>query len=309
MVGFKKSVINGKTVGRVLFYTLVTALAYFFSAKLVAPLSLSESSSIFAIWPPTGIALSFLFFRGYAVVPGIFLGAFFLNMTLSSALVAFEIAIGNTIGPAVAYWFILNSDGKENIFYDTDTVISFVVYGAIGAFITATMGTTMLHLNGLLAPVNQMLGWLVWFFGDFIGFLMVVPIFAASALYRNSQGTVKEESIKIVFIFLLFFVAVIIMFAEASFFNQEYPFEYLILVPLIWASIRFQYGISRMFLAIFIVLALLGTVLGYSNFSFEGDYRLSLLLLQFFIFTVNFLILLMTAQHFESIRMADESEQ
>src|SRR3990167_2360951 len=163
------SLINQKTLSKIFFYAVVTSFVYFFSAKLVTPLSLSESSSIFAIWPPTGVALSFLFFRGYVVLPGIFIGAFFLNMTLSSPMVAFEIAIGNTIGPAVAYWFIMKNSKnviKDDIFYDTDTIISFIFYSVIGAFITSSMGTTMLYLNGMLATEHQMLDWAVWFFGD-----------------------------------------------------------------------------------------------------------------------------------------------
>jgi len=305
------SLINQKTLSKIFFYAVVTSFVYFFSAKLVTPLSLSESSSIFAIWPPTGVALSFLFFRGYVVLPGIFIGAFFLNMTLSSPMVAFEIAIGNTIGPAVAYWFIMKSSKnviKDDIFYDTDTIISFIFYSVIGAFITSSMGTTMLYLNGMLATEHQMLGWAVWFFGDLIGFILIVPIFVAYVLQRNISIVSKEHIVEIALILSVLVISAIVIFGSGYFFDKRYPIEYLILFPLIWASTRLQNGINLIFLAIVVILAILGTASGYSQFSFEGDHRLSLIMLQVFIFTVTFSILMMTAQRCYTIRILEEKE-
>jgi diguanylate cyclase (GGDEF)-like protein len=303
------SSIDRKTLGNLLFYTIITSLAYFISARAVAPLSLSESSSIFAIWPPTGIALSFLLFRGYLVLPGIFLGAFFLNMTISSPLVGFEIAIGNTFGPAVAYWLIANSTVKNDIFYNTNTIMGFIFYSVIGAFITSSMGTTVLFLNGLLTSQNQLLGWAVWFFGDLIGFILIVPVFAAFFLQQNNSATSKENILETAFTLVVLVVSGIVIFGSGYFFDKRYPIEYLILFPLIWASIRLKYGINLIFLIIVTVFAILGTASGYSQFSYDGDHKLSLIMLQIFIFTVTFFILMMTAQRCQNIRILEEKEK
>jgi diguanylate cyclase (GGDEF)-like protein len=305
------SLINQKVVSQIVLYAFVTSFLYFISAKMVAPLSLSESASIFAIWPPTGVALSFLFFRGNVVIPGIFLGAFILNMTLSSPIVAFEIAIGNTIGPAVTYWLISRSAKytiKEDIFYDTDTIIAFIFYSIIGALITSGMGTTMLYLNGLLSSEHQFLGWAVWFFGDLIGFILIVPVFVAYVLQRNMNIISKDRIIEIVFILTVLVITAIVIFGSGYFFDKRYPIEYLIVFPLIWASIRLQQGINLIFLIIVSIFAILGTASGYSQFSFEGDYRLSLIMLQIFIFTVTFSILMMTAQRCYTMRILEEKE-
>ena len=304
--------INGKNLARIAFYTGVTSFFYFFSAKLVAPLSLSESSSIFAIWPPTGVALSFLFFRGNVVLPGIFLGAFFLNTTLSAPNVAAEIAIGNTLGPAVAYWLMIHGPRhliKNDIFYDTDTIIAFIFYSVIGAFITSSMGTTVLYLNGLLSSEHQFLGWAVWFFGDLIGFILIVPVFIAYVLQNNISRVSQESIMEMILILFILVISAIAVFGSGYFFDQRYPIEYLILFPLIWASIRLQQGVSLIFLIIVAVLAILGTASGYSQFSFEGDHRLSLIMLQIFIFTVTFSILMMTAQRCYTKRLLEEQEQ
>lgn len=303
---------SAAAVFRIFFYTFVTSVVYFFSAKLVTPLSLSESSSIFAIWPPTGVALSFLFFRGYGVVPGIFIGAFFLNMTLSSPFVAFEIAIGNTLGPAIAYWFIADSTKsaiKNDIFYDTDTILAFIFYSSLGALVTSSMGTTVLYLNGLLASEHQILGWAVWFFGDLIGFMLIVPVFVAYVLQRNMSVPSKKSIVEIALIFVVMVASATVIFGSGYFFDKLYPIEYLILFPLIWASIRLQYGVNLIFLIIVAVFAIVGTASGYSQFSFEGDHRLSLIMLQIFIFTVTFATLMITAQRCNAIRILDEKER
>jgi len=303
---------NSMLFFQIIFYTFVTSFVYFISAKMVAPLSLSESASIFAIWPPTGVALSFLFFRGNIVIPGIFFGAFFLNMTLSSPLVALEIAIGNTVGPVVTYWLIGRSAKfaiKDDIFYDTDTIIAFVFYSVIGALITSGMGTTMLYVNGLLSSEHQFLGWAVWFFGDLIGFILIVPVFVAYAIQKNMGVTLKEHMAEIALILLVLVMSAIVIFGSGYFFDKRYPIEYLILFPLIWASVRLHQGINLIFLIIVAILAILGTASGYSQFSFEGDHRLSLIMLQIFIFTVTFAILMMTAQRCYTLRILEEKEK
>ncbi|MFA6195090.1 MAG: diguanylate cyclase [Sulfurimonas sp.] len=293
----------------ILFYTVLTSLVYFFSAKAVAPLSLSESSSIFAIWPPTGVALSFLFFRGNRVILGIFLGAFFLNMTLSSPIVAFEIAIGNTIGPIITYWLANNTAIKDDIFHDTNTIIAFIFYSIIGAFITSSMGTTVLYLHGFLASEHQILGWMMWFFGDLIGFIMITPVFIAYTLQQNITLSEKNHIGEIALIFIVLILSSVLIFGSGYFFDERYPIEYLILFPLIWASIRLRHGINLIFLVVVTILAILGTSSGYSQFSFAGDHKLSLIMLQIFIFTVTFSILMLTAQRYQTERILEEKEQ
>jgi diguanylate cyclase (GGDEF)-like protein len=226
--------------------------------------------------------------------------------------VALEIAIGNTLGPVVTYWLIFNSSKhaiKNDIFYDTDTIIAFIFYSVIGAFITSGMGTTMLYLNGLLSSEHQFLGWAVWFFGDLIGFILIVPVFAAYVLQHNISVVSKEHITEIALILIVLVASAVIIFGSGYFFDKRYPIEYLILFPLIWASIRLQQGVNLIFLILVSIFAILGTASGYSQFSFEGDHRLSLIMLQIFIFTVTFSILMMTAQRSYTMRILEEKEK
>lgn len=288
-------------------YTFIVSISYFLSAKLVSPLSLSESDSIFAIWPPTGIALSFLLFRGRIVLPGIFLGAFLLNLTLSSPLVAFEIAIGNTVGPYIVYWLIKNHLNQD-ILHDTQSIINFIAFSLLGSVITSGLGIYALHLNGLLSSEHQILGWMTWLFGDLIGFLLITSLYISFSIDRKYNKSLEHSFIEVIIMVVLLIFISMVVFGSGLFFAYKYPIEYLILFPLLWASIRFKPGINLIFLFLITTLAIIGTASGHSHFSMENK-KESLILLQFFIFTITFAVLLMTAQRHQMLRVLYEKEQ
>jgi integral membrane sensor domain MASE1 len=54
------------------------AVAYYGAAKLGLDLAF-ETSTVTAVWPPTGIALAALVLWGYRLWPGVALGAFLAN--------------------------------------------------------------------------------------------------------------------------------------------------------------------------------------------------------------------------------------
>ncbi len=287
-------------------YSLITALAYFISAKLVAPLSLSESESIFAIWPPTGVALSFLLFKGRMVLPGIFLGALSLNLTLSSLPIAFGIAIGNTLGPYVVY-LLIKKYLPDDLFAGTTTVNTFILFCVIGSVITSSGGTLVLIASGVLSFDNWLLGWAVWLFGDLIGFLLLTAVYVSLVVDHSYSDIQKRPVLEVMLIIALLFFLSAMIFGSGFFFDAQYPIEYLILFPLLWASIRFKPGVNVLYLFIFTVLAIIGTATGYSSFSME-EKRVSLILLQFFIFTVVFAVLMMTAQRHRMLSILAEKQ-
>jgi integral membrane sensor domain MASE1 len=78
---------------------MVISLAgvYFVAGKLGLMLAFVNPSAS-PVWPPTGIALAALLLMGYRVWPGIFLGAFLVNVTTAGTIATSSgIAIGNTL--------------------------------------------------------------------------------------------------------------------------------------------------------------------------------------------------------------------
>src|SRR6266851_10177490 len=82
----------------------ILAGVYFATAKVGLMLAFVHASAT-AVWPPTGIALAAFLLLGYRVWPGIFLGAFLVNLTTAgSVATTIGIATGNTLeGLAGAY--------------------------------------------------------------------------------------------------------------------------------------------------------------------------------------------------------------
>ena len=79
----------------------IIAALYFLVGKAGLSLaSLNASSS--PVWPAAGLALAALMLMGYRVWPGIFVGAFLVNLlTAGNLATSFSIAAGNTHGSAV----------------------------------------------------------------------------------------------------------------------------------------------------------------------------------------------------------------
>ena len=77
------------------------AAIYFCAGKLGLSLAYVHASAS-AVWPPTGIAFAALLLWGYRLWPGIFLGAFLVNITTPSQVDgAWSIAIGSSLLIAV----------------------------------------------------------------------------------------------------------------------------------------------------------------------------------------------------------------
>src|SRR3989449_11070482 len=73
------------------------AAIYLLAGKLGLLLAFVHASAT-AVWPPTGIALAAFLLLGYRVWPGIFLGAFLVNLTTAgSVATTIGIATGNTL--------------------------------------------------------------------------------------------------------------------------------------------------------------------------------------------------------------------
>src|SRR3974390_2083194 len=85
---------------------LALAAIYFVSGKFGLSLAfLNRSAS--AVWPPTGVALAALLIGGYHLWPGVFAGAFLVNITTQGSLATtLGIATGNTLEALLGAWLV-----------------------------------------------------------------------------------------------------------------------------------------------------------------------------------------------------------
>src|SRR6266478_470854 len=94
---------------------LAVAVVYFAAAKLGLSLAFLNAS-VSPVWPPTGIGIAAVWWLGYRVSPGVFLGALLVNLLRLSAPTAAGIAVGNTLEAIAAVYLLHRYVGLRNPF-------------------------------------------------------------------------------------------------------------------------------------------------------------------------------------------------
>src|SRR5688500_7657706 len=115
----------------------VLTVAYFAAGRLGLSLAFINDSAS-AVWPPTGIAFAALLVLGLGVWPAIFVGAVFVNVTTSGAVLpSIAIAVGNTLEAVVGAWLIARYAGGRAAFERPGDIVRFTLMTAIATAIAA----------------------------------------------------------------------------------------------------------------------------------------------------------------------------
>jgi len=266
----------------------ITALAfvYFIAGKIGLKLAFLNQSAT-AVWPPTGIAFAAVLLLGYRVWPGIWLGAFLVNITTTGSLTTtLCIAGGNTLEVLLGAWFVQRFAGGWRAFEGTRGIFRFVLFAAgLSTMVSATIGVTSLALGGFARWENYTAIWITWWLGDAVSALTLTPliiIWSKTRVRRWDYRRVSEAA-------LVFGVAVaisVIAFGEPLIASvNRYP-RFLLYPAVLWAAYRFgRRGAITTAVAIS-GIAIWGTLHGFGPFA-SGDANDSLVLLQIYISTLT----------------------
>jgi integral membrane sensor domain MASE1 len=256
--------------------------AYFLAGKLGLKLAFVHENAT-AVWPPTGIAIAASLILGYRVWPGIFLGAFLVNITTQGSIAtSIGIAAGNTLEGVVAAYLASRFAGGRRAFNHSQDLLKFVVLaGIVSPTVSATLGVTSLSLGGYAHWSQFGSIWLTWWLGDVGGALLVAP---ALVLWRESH--VRWNTPRLCEAgCLLLALGLVGQMVFGGWFPGEvknYELTYLCLPLLVWAAFRFgprEAAIANLVLS---QIAIWGTLRGYGPFARVGSPNESLLLLQAF---------------------------
>ncbi|MGH3119296.1 MAG: MASE1 domain-containing protein [Gaiellales bacterium] len=209
------------------------------------------------VWAPTGIAIAALVILGPAYWPGVAAGALIANATSGVGIgIAAGICIGNTMEALAAAYLLKRVSFRPTLDRIRD-VIAFVGLGAIVATtLSATVGTTSLRLGDVAGFGPYPEEWLLWWFGDVIGALLVAPLILVCWANRKNLVDVARPLEGLGLVILLIATSVVV------FIGGSWKYPYLIFPLLVWAALRFkQVGAAT---AVFIVGAIgtWGTVHG-----------------------------------------------
>src|SRR6266404_6836883 len=155
---------------------IAVAAVYFFSGKFGLSLAIVNGSAT-AVWPPTGIALATILLWGYRLWPGIFVGAFLVNITTQGSWgTSLGIATGNTLEALVAAGLVRRFADGSNCFEHARSTVRFILFaGILSTMISATVGVTTLCLGGYAEWNHSWPVWSTWWIGDMTSNLVIAP--------------------------------------------------------------------------------------------------------------------------------------
>src|ERR1043166_9408957 len=286
---------------------LVLAAVYFLFGRLGLSLAFLNANAS-AVWPPTGISLAAMLFFGTRLWPGVFIGAFFVNLyteslfatsatgsVLQIVLTSLGISLGNTLEAVCGAWFVNRSAGGREVFTRAQNIFNYAILAAIvSTAISATVGVTSLCLGGFADWQSFRSIWLTWWLGDAVSDLTLAPLLLVFRFKRISSFNWRRFLEGILLLALIVVVGLVVFGGWFPSKIKTYPLEYLTIPFLFWASIRFRQAGAVLGACVISAIALYGTLHGYGPFvlPYEND---SLLLLQAFIGTTSLTTLVLAA--------------
>src|SRR5882724_185139 len=266
---------------------LLLAAAYFFCGTFGLSLAAINKSTS-AVWPPTGLALAVLVLRGRQLWPGVFLGAFLVNIsTQGNFFTALGIGVGNTLEAYCGAWLVCRYAGGEKAFDRIANIFSLALLaGMMSTAISATIGVTSLCLGGHAKWDHYAPIWLTWWLGDMVSDLTIAPLLMI--WMRRPMARLRAVQIPEAFglAVAVLVVGQIAFFAKNPFGGSNQPLEYIAILPLLWAAFRFGARGAIATAVILSAIALWGTRHGVGPFATSGANE-SLLMLQAFMGTIT----------------------
>ena len=265
---------------RVVAAIVALSAVYFAAGKLGLSLALVNTSAT-AVWPPTGIAIAALLLFGSRLWPGVFIGAFLVNVSTTYGLgSSIGIAVGNTLEAVVAAMLVSRFAHGARAFERPHDVFKFAfLAGLLATNLSATIGTTTLGLFGLASWTDFGPVWFTWWLGDLGGALIVAP---ALLVWATERGELLARPAEKLALAVTTLVTAVFLFGgtqELSV-NRE-PLAFLSFPVLVWAAARFGPRETTAVLLLLAAIADWGTLRGFGPFA-RADVNSSLLLLQGF---------------------------
>lgn len=287
-----------------LFRVAVLCAAYFGMAKLGLELAYS-AKQITLIWPPAGIALASLLIWGFPLWPGIFLGAFAVNFSVSGFFFSsFGIAASNTAAALAGVFLLRKIKGFNQTFVRMSDYTWFVLLGAvIPTLISAFLGTSNLILSGAISAASAkdfFLFFRTWWIGDLTGVIIFAPVFLVWPhildIARNRRRLME----------VLIFLSVCLD-ASLFLFNPATHYFTVTLLPLtLWAIVRF-YQSGVVFMTLFcLIVSIFGTIGGFGLFAHIGSPQENLLFAQIFLSIISAGSMLVALSAFEGKKSVEE---
>ncbi|HJV90835.1 MAG TPA: CHASE domain-containing protein [Holophagaceae bacterium] len=180
------------------------AVAYLVLGRLGLLLAIPPGYAT-AIFPPAGLALHRVLRRGPLGAPGVFLGSYLLNLSISWSgplghgwkihAIAGMLALASTLQALLGAWLVRRvSPEPMRLDRPRDLMAVLGAGGLLGCLTAATLATGALWAMGLLPTQAVPYAWWTWWVGDALGVVLFVPalemITSRERLWRDRRLTV-----------------------------------------------------------------------------------------------------------------------
>lgn len=222
-----------RSTGTLALRIVVVAVAYYVVGRLSNHLATPPAYPS-AVWPPAGIALAAAILWGPAVLPGVLIGAFPVNLLQSDGdpVVASSIAVGATLQAAVGAWIAKRIAGPGNPLDGPSSVLSTLfVAGPLSCLVSPTWGIATLMIASPSPHENPAFEWATWWAGDTIGVLVFLPVLLAWTAKPAEAWRVRRWTITIPLVACFLLVVVLFFYtseaevrrARTAILNRERP--------------------------------------------------------------------------------------
>jgi integral membrane sensor domain MASE1 len=222
----------GTSFGYAARLALLTA-AYVAAGKLGLQLA-SATSSVTAIWPPTGIALVAILLGGRRMWPGVALGALLTNLgTGVPAVTVLGITLGNTLEALAGAWLLERIAHFDTSLSRVRDVLALVGLAAgVSTMVSATIGVSSLLLGDEIAWHEVPSVWRTWWLGDMGGDVIAAPALLVAASFARVVRPPGRRLEAVVLVATAVGVSWLV-------FTQTTPLAYLLFPIFVWSALRF----------------------------------------------------------------------
>lgn len=271
-------------------------LAYVLGCGFAQALAVVPGTGI-SIWPPSGLFVATLILTPkqswpWWVLVGC-LGELFGNVLWfqSPLPAAVLIYTGNALEAMVGAWLVNRVLGRPVRLESLREVLVFVVVGAGAApVVSATIGSATLAWFGIFSQ-TFLVAWPLWWIGDATGVLLVAPL--ALAVIQNWNGKAELTAARWIEACV---VGVILLGVATLSLGGYLPFAYIIMPPLLWAAVRFEFKGAAVTLALLALITAVFTISGASQFAGNAEnQRHNQIMLQLFLAISAFSALVVAA--------------
>src|SRR5262249_291560 len=185
-------------------------------------------------------------------------------------------------------------------------VLALVVLGAgIAPVVSATVGSATLAVFGIQSFTTA---WPLWWIGDATGVLIVAPL--ALVVFQNWRGKSPFSAARWMEACIL---GLIFLAIAALSLGGYLPFAYIIMPPLLWAAVRFEFRGAAVTLVLLALVTAVFTVSGVSQFAGDPEsQKQKHIMLQLFLAISAFSALIVAAisrQHHLAVLTLRQSER